>query len=160
MKKKIVCGLLVLVIFLGFAMGCEKQELSDESSFVFQNNNVDIVLGSVFSRDKYGVENEYSEVASCAFNGLDKTYRYLHYEITTYPIDNQDTIASIYFLDDAVTTKEGVKITDTLDKVVEVYGEDYTKDQDKYTYKKGKTELCFIISNDVVTSIEYVYDID
>lgn len=133
----------------------EKQE----EAFVFSYNNKDINLADEFSTEKYGEEIEYSEIASCAFEGLDKTYKYDHYEITTFPDGDKDKIFSIYFLDENVSTKEGVKISDSYDDMVQAYGTSYTQEGNVYTYIKGKTKLEFIVENDVITSIEYVYNV-
>lgn len=134
-------------------------EEQSKEAFVFKTADKEITLGEEFSIEKCGKENEYSEIASCAFEGLDKTYKYDNYEITTYPDNNKDKILSIYFLDETVSTTEGVKISDSYDDMVNAYGTNFEKESNKYTYKKGKTSIEFFVENEVVTSIEYKYDV-
>ena len=43
--------------------------------------------------------------------------------------------------------------------MTKTYGEDFKKEDNLYTYTKGKTNLKFIIENDFITSIEYTYDV-
>ncbi len=159
--KKLLCVLFVSMIL--FLCGCEKSNTPDTQPldlYAFKNGDMVISLGSEFSREKYGQELEYSEIPSCAFEGLDKTYRYSHYEITTVPAENKDIIYSIYFLDAEVTTKEGIRISDTLEKLLEVYGKNYEQKSGKYVYTKGNTSIEFLVENDIILSIEYVFLID
>lgn len=39
--------------------------------------------------------------------------------------------------------------------MVEKYSENYVKEDNLYTYTKGKTNLKFIVEDDIITSIEY-----
>ena len=102
-------------------------------------------------------EKEYSEIESCAFEGLDKEYTYDHYMIATYPEGEKDKVKTVYFLDEEAQTTEGVKMGDTYEKMVEVYGENYEQLDNQYTYEKGKTQLIFLIEDNVISQIEYNY---
>lgn len=81
--------------------------------------------------------------------GLDKIYKYENYEITTYERDGKERIQSIYLLNDMV------KITDSYNKMIEKYSDNYVREENMYTYIQGKTALKFIIENNIITSIEY-----
>ncbi len=151
MKKVFILG----IICLFFLVGCGQETIQTEEKYSFSYNNMEFVLGDVFTREKFGTEIEYSEVASCAFEGLDKTFKYEHYEITTYPDGEDDRIYSIYLLDDTVPTKEGVKITDDVSKMTEIYGNDYTQQGESYLYSKNNTTIQFYTSNGVIIGIEY-----
>jgi hypothetical protein len=98
---------------------------------------------------------QYFEAASCAFQGLDKIYTYNGFEINTYPNGDKDYISTVYFLDDSVTTDQGIYLGSTLDEVIDAYGEDYTQESGEYTYTLGQTKLAFIIEDETVTSITY-----
>ena len=156
MKKVLILGMICLL----FLVGCGQESAKTEEKYSFSYNNMDFVLGEIFTREKFGTELEYSEVASCAFEGLDKTFKYEHYEITTYPDGEDDRIYSIYLLDDTVSTKEGVKITDDVSKMKEVYGSEYTEQGESYLYSKKGTTLQFYTSNGVIIGIEYSIVID
>ncbi len=151
MKKVLILGIICFI----FLVGCGQEVAKNEEKYSFSYNNMEFVLSEIFTREKFGTELEYSEVASCAFEGLDKTFKYEHYEISTYPDGENDRIYSIYLLDDAVTTKEGVKITDDVSKMKEAYGNSYQEQGTSYIYKKGDTSLTFYTSNDLVIGIEY-----
>lgn len=134
----------------------EKQD-NDEDVYAFKIGEKEIKLGEEFSKEKLGQEESYSEIASCAFEGLDKTYTYTDYEITTFPDGDKDRIYSIYFLNPEVSTTEGVRVSDSIDAMLNTYGDSYEKQGNQYTYKKGKTSIEFIVENDVITSIQYTY---
>ncbi len=151
MKKVLILGIICFI----FLVGCGQEAAKNEEKYSFSYNNMEFVLSEIFTREKFGTELEYSEVASCAFEGLDKTFKYEHYEISTYPDGENDRIYSIYLLDDAVTTKEGVKITDDVSKMKEAYGNSYQEQGTSYIYKKDDTSLTFYTSNDLVIGIEY-----
>ncbi len=56
--------------------------------------------------------------------------------------------------DDSAATVEGICIGDSLDKVLEVYGEG-KQENGMLTYEKDGMKLCFILQDDSVISIEY-----
>lgn len=87
--------------------------------------------------------------------GLDRIYKYENYEITTYERDGKERIQSIYLLNDMVKTEEDVKITDSYNKMIEKYSDNYVREENMYKYIQGKTALKFIIENNIITSIEY-----
>lgn len=100
---------------------------------------------------------QYFEAESCAFKGLDKTYYYSGFELTTYPKDaDKDYISSLYFKDDSVSTPEGVYIGSTVEDMIAAYGEGYTGDTSSYTYTKGESSLMFVVENDEITAITYL----
>ncbi len=157
MKK--IKQIFITLFLIGVLFGCNyNQKQKDEIQlYEFEHNGKTMKLGEVFSIEKYGQPEDYTEVESCAFEGLDKTFNYGSYEVTTFSDNDKDKIYSIYFLDENVKTKEGIKITDSFDKMKKTYGDDYEKIDNMYTYTKQKTQLNFIINNNEITSIEYLY---
>ena len=105
--------------------------------------------------EKLGEPNSYFEAPSCAFEGIDKMYTYNSFEVDTYPSKTQDYISTIIFKDDVITTTEGVGIGDSVDKVMEVYGEDGSNEDGMLVFEKDGMKLCFIIQDDTVASVEY-----
>lgn len=167
MNKKVIGIIIAIIVIAVVGAGVYMLTRGDSSdvqktdkkgtveSYALKVDNKEIKLGEVFSREKCGQELQYSEVASCAFDGLDKTYTYENYEIKT---GSQDKITSIYFIDEGVSTTEGVKITDSYDKMVQVYGNNFKNDGNKYAYTKGNASIEFMVENEVITGIEYVYN--
>ena len=99
------------------------------------------------------------EADSCAYQGKDKVYTYTGFELTTYPVNGKDCIASVYFLDETVATPEGIKIGSKAADVVNVYGNGYNKDEQKfgtYSYSTDTAELRIYTTKDVVDGVEYL----
>ncbi len=130
-----------------------------EDVYVFEDNGKKIPLGAEYNSLDLGEPKDYYEVQSCAFDGMDKIYTFENYEVHTYPEDGTDKVLSVYFLNDQVATTEGVKIGDSMDKMVEVYGDNYEQLDTQYTYTKGLTQIRFIVEDNAITSIEYNYNV-
>lgn len=137
----------------------EATNTETEDIYYFEDNGKKITLGAEYTSLNLGEEKDYYEVQSCAFNGMDKIYTFDNYEVHTYPENSTDKVLSVYFLNDQVSTTEGVKIGDSMDKMVETYGDEYEQLDTQYTYTKGLTQLKFIIENNAITSIEYNYNV-
>ncbi len=105
--------------------------------------------------ERLGEPQKYFEAASCAFEGLDKTYTYSGFVIVTRPDGEEDYVNSIRLTDDSAATREGAYIGCTADYVSSIYGEGERTDTLLY-YEKGDTSLNFVLENGKVTSIEYL----
>lgn len=152
----LIIAIIIVCIHIISNRNAENDEVNNIQEYVFcNNNNNKIKIDDEFSREKYGQEKEYSEIISCAYEGLDRIYKYENYEITTYERDGKERIQSIYLLNDMVKTEEDVKITDSYNKMIEKYSDNYVREENMYTYIQGKTALKFIIENNIITSIEY-----
>lgn len=130
-----------------------------KDGYVFEYNGVEIPMNTDVTPvlNALGDPQEYFEAKSCAFDGMDKTYFYNGFELTTYPkSDKEDYTSSIYLKDDSVSTKEGIYIGSTLQQLLSTYGENYSGDGASYTYTKGDSSIMFIVSEDEVTSITYL----
>ncbi len=103
-----------------------------------------------------GTPKEYFEAESCAFQGMERSYVFSGFKVTTYELDKVDHVASVLILDDSVATPEGVFMNATLAEVVKAYGDKYEQNLGLYKYASAKMTLSFLIEDDHVTSIEYV----
>lgn len=163
MKKIIKISLLITLILCLFT-GCGNKEYSNSNKekdvYSFKYNDLKITPGEVFDKEKYTGYSDYVELPSCAFEDTDRAYTYNHYEITTYTLNKEERILSVYFLDTEISTTEGVSISDSVNKMLDVYGNNYEKNDNLYTYKKEDTLINFIVENDIIVSIEYSYDIE
>lgn len=138
------------------ATSSEETTPNEINEYVFTVNGNTVAINEEMSTGKFGEESNVYEVPSCAFEGNDKIYEYNGFEVETYEDGETERIYSIYFTDTKQTTTEGVCVSDSYDKMVEVYGENFENDGTQYTYTKGDTCLEFIVENDVITSIKYV----
>ena len=172
MKKVVSIIVMIIVIVAIFVCGYfltrkENNEINtstgdskniakaDEAIIKLIYDGIDMTPGVVFSRDIFGQEQSYSEVPSCAGQGTDRVYNYGSYEITAYQDGDEEKIFSVYFIDDKITTTEGVKISDESSVMFEKYGDKYEQIGNQYTYTSGNVELSFIIENSFITSITY-----
>ncbi len=102
-----------------------------------------------------GEPASYYEAASCAFEGLDKIYSYNGFDMNTYPSGDKDHVSAVVFKDDSVSTAEGVCIGDSLEKVQQAYGTGGAEESGMLVYSKDNMQLCFILKDGAVISIEY-----
>ena len=102
-----------------------------------------------------GEWESYAETTSCAFKGLDKTYSYPGFDLYTYPLNGKDNVNSVYFVDDTVSTPEGIHIGSTKEEMEAAYGTDYEEEFGAYTYTKDKSKLQFLVTDGVIDSVEY-----
>jgi len=127
------------------------------SNLVFVYRGCPLPMNAEFAPllDYIGEADSYFEAASCAFDGLDKTYTYSDVEIITYPDEDVDYISSIRLLSSAAATPEGITIGSSKDEVVAAYGEDCEIIGNEYTYTDGDAHLIIIFEGDAVVSVEY-----
>ncbi len=102
-----------------------------------------------------GESKSYTEEASCAFTGLDKTYYYGSFYLRTYPKEGKDYVFCLWFADDSVTTAEGVYIGASEAEVKAAYGEENFNGTNAYIMTQGATKLTVILKDGVVSSIQY-----
>ncbi|MBR3307971.1 MAG: hypothetical protein IKI75_12060 [Lachnospiraceae bacterium] len=116
--------------------------------------DVATVLGSLGEYSHY-------EEESCAAQGKAHFYTFADYEINTYPDGSTDRIYYISLKSDNVATAEGVDLSMDKDKVISVYGSDYTENGRMITYEKGGMRLNFVFNDDnTIASIEYLSEVN
>jgi len=125
--------------------------------FVFSYNGTEIAMHAPAAPivEALGEPKKYTESASCAFEGLDKTYYYGSFYLDTYPMGEEDFVYGWWFADDTLTTEEGIYIGATQAQVEAAYGADAFNGTNAYTVTKGDTMLTVILENGIVTSIQY-----
>ena len=98
------------------------------------------------------------ELPSCAFEGMDRVFRYPGADLYTYPVGDNDFVYNIAFFDDTVRTAEGgIRLGSSLQAVLDIYGDDYELDSGMYTFTRGLTVLEFLVADDTVIGITYRY---
>lgn len=102
-----------------------------------------------------GEPTSYFEAASCAIEGLDKSYTYGSILVTTEDDGKTERIVGMTILDDGAATREGVTIGDSKDKVLSVYGVSFRDTETSLTYVYGNVALKFLLRDGTVTSITY-----
>lgn len=133
------------------------QDNTAKKGYVFESNGASVIIDAEAAPilKDLGKEESYYESPSCAFGDLDKIYVYPGFEIDTYSLEGVDYVSAVIFLDDSVSTPEGVGIGTTAAKVKEVYGEPTSETATMLSYVKDHMKLCFIIKDDAVEAVEY-----
>ncbi len=170
--KKLFCLLLALCLLLSLAAcggdgsdttagsnaaGENSDQTPDEPGYVFTYKNTEIAMhaeaGPILTA--LGEAKSYTEEASCAFDGLDKTYFYGSFYLQTYPQGDKDYVYSLWLMDDSVQTPEGIYIGATQAQVEQVYGADSFNGDNAFILTKGACKLTIILDSGAVSSIQY-----
>lgn len=130
---------------------------TDASSWKYTVRGVDILMNAEAAPilEALGEPVSYTEEASCAFTGLDKTYNYGGFFLNTYPIGDADYIYGVCLMDDSSTTPEGIYIGATQAEVEAAYGADGFNGTNAYILKGTTSTLTIILDDGVVSSIQY-----
>lgn len=134
----------------------------DETGFVFHYNGTEIALHASAEPivEALGEPKKYTESASCAFKGLDKTYFYGSFYMDTYPVDGKDYVYGWWFADDSVATEEGIYIGSSQTDVEAAYGADTFNGTNAYIITRDGGTLTVIVEDGVVSSIQYAIILD
>ena len=82
-----------------------------------------------------GAPDEIVSSPSCVFEGEDFEYNYAFGSIDSSPIDGEDIWYDFYIFDVGVTTTRGLSVGDSVEKMLELYGESYySEGEGMYTY--------------------------
>ena len=129
----------------------------DASSWKYTVRGVDILMHAEAAPilEALGEPVSYTEEASCAFTGLDKTYNYGGFFLNTYPIGEKDYIYGVCLMDDSSTTPEGIYIGATQAEVEAAYGAEGFNGTNAYILKSTTTTLTIILDDGLVSSIQY-----
>lgn len=127
----------------------------DEGVFSFAYEGVTFIPGGTIDQKTLPKYTDVAEVPSCAFGGNDNVYQFKAFELTTHVEGEEEIVYSVYFVDPNLPTTEGLRLGDTVDDMISLYGEDYEVKENVYTYAREETSLVIIAQNDIVVSIEY-----
>ena len=160
--KRISLFLLAAIILLSL-VGCGSTDIDpQEENFSFTYNGTKITLGAEAAPIIYalGEPRGYTEEPSCAFEGMDKTYYYGSFYLSTYPLNGKDFVYSFWFADDSVATEEGIRIGSTKAEVEAIYGADCFNGTNMYSQTLGNSKLTILMEDGMVSSIQYKLIID
>lgn len=172
MSKKILALILGVIMVCGLALaGCGGSSdnagndqaadggaaSSNAEEYKFTYNGTEIAMKAPVAPilEALGEAKSYNEEASCAFEGLDKSYFYGSFYLYTYPQGEEDFVNMVELVDDTVKTEEGISIGDSKEKVEEAYGADSYNGINAYVASAGEMTLTIIMDNDKVSSIQY-----
>ena len=129
----------------------------DASSWKYNVQGIDIMMHAPAAPilETLGEPVSYTEEASCAFSGLDKTYYYGGFYLQTYPMGDADYVFSLWLVDDSSTTPEGIYIGATQAEVEAAYGTEGFNGSNAYVMTGTTSTLTIIMDDGVVSSIQY-----
>ncbi len=176
MKKLIIFALIacMLLSFAGCQSGSEagastkpsenagSQAEQTEKGFTFTYKGTEITMHAPAAPilAALGEPVKYTESASCAFDGLDKSYYYGSFYLDTYPKGEEDFVYGWWFADDSVSTEEGIYIGSSRAEVEKAYGTDGYNGTNAYVISRGGATLTVILEEGVVSSIQYAINLD
>jgi len=158
MKKTF--ALVIAIWILACIVGCSQPQeeiptVPEEYSLTCRDARITMKAPASPVLEVLGEPVRYTEETSCAFDGLDKTYYYGSFYLTTYPDVDGDRISSLWFADDTMTTAEGIAIGNTRDEVERVYGREAFNGANAFILKQGESTLTVILTEDKVSGIRY-----
>lgn len=153
--KKICTILLVLTMLLSLSGCAEGEDHAQDENFIFTYRDIPIMPGAKAAPiiEALGQPKGYTEEASCAFDGVDKTYFYGSFYLATCPIDGKDCVYNIWFVDDTVATQEGISIGSAQSQVEDAYGKECFDGVNSFSLIKGSAKLTILIEEGVVKSV-------
>lgn len=166
--KRFLTVILSAILILSFASctapvddGGENGSPAKDSKYFFVvagKNNYEVKIDADMADvlEALGEPLKYFEAASCAFDGLDKTYTYAGYVILTRPDGKKDYVNSIQLSDDSVQTPQGAYVGMTAEAVKGIYGKATEETSTMLAYTDGNATLSFVLKDGKVISIEYL----
>lgn len=156
MKKILIAALIVTLAFsiIGCAATEPEVQISGHS-FTYNETVISLNTDAAPILAALGEPKNYTEETSCAYEGLDKTYYYGSFYLTTYPKDETEYIRSVWFVDDGVATADGIRIGSTKPEVEAAYGRGTFNGVNAYNIINKNTQLTIILIDGSVSSIQY-----
>lgn len=102
-----------------------------------------------------GEPDRHYETNSCAYQGMEGVYTYQSFEINTFNHGDGEKIVSITFLNDLVSTKDGVSIGNLKEVAEAKYGTPDRITDTSYFYDTDDAALVFIFDGNKIISIQY-----
>lgn len=138
----------------------------NENDMIFAHDGVEYPISTPAQPllDMFGSDYELVVAPSCVYgeDGDDKQFIYDFATVNTYPMDGEDIIDEIYIYGGDYVTSRGIALGDTLEMVIEAYGEGGFEDGESYVYAlsgdqkdMASQRLYFEMTDGVVTGISY-----
>jgi len=154
--KDIIGLILAILILLG---GCSSESESSatvDKEYIYDHPKTQIRMHDDAAPvlEALGEPLSSTEQASCAFDGLEITYCFGSFYMSTYPDGDIERIYSLWFADDSAATAEGLRIGDPVETLETLYGISY-RGEKEITLEGTTGKLKILLSDNMVTSIQY-----
>ena len=162
MKKLLAMTLCLLALLALCACTPAQTENGKKNDpYVFKTGKVTIAVDADLAPivEALGEPINYAEAPSCAHTGTSKYYTYAGIDIESYPDGKKDRVYIVALIDDSVATAEGIRVGDTRDELLEVYGEPMSSSEKTYVYEAEGMYLKFIMTSNgkQISQIQYMH---
>ncbi len=152
--------ILILILSLFLVAGCSKEEekVAPPTEFYPTYRSIDIKPGTMFDNviANFGEANATRTEPSSYVDSDATIYEYDYFEIETYYDGNVEKVYSIRVTSEEQPTNEGVRIGDTKEKMISVYGNEYQSVENiLYFYTMQNSSISFTLENDIIVQIVY-----
>ena len=132
------------------------EAVAEVTALAFSYQGVELIPGQSFDLSLLPEPSSTFTVPSCALDGTDNVYSYGDLEITAFNDGTGEFIYSLYLMDPALSTPEGLQIGHSQEQVIALYGSDFQDNGGEYLYTRGDVTLSILLQNGQVTAIEYI----
>lgn len=148
---------LILLLTLALCLtGCAPEAPTAEGPrFTHQGTVITMDAEAAPILSALGQPQHCTEAASCAFDGMDKTYYYGSFYLSTYPTAEGERVYSLWFADDTVATAEGIRIGSPQAAVEAAYGAASFNGSNAYILTGKDSRLTIILTGGTVSSVQY-----
>lgn len=144
-----------IMCFTGCANLAPQPHLPEpELVFFFEDIRIPMAAEAAPILAELGRAKSCSETPSCLFDGVDRTYCYGSFYLTTSATAQGEQVTGLWFADDTVETPEGISIGDDAAEILDAYGAQ--RDGAAYTLDQGNTRLQILTEEGVVTGVQYL----
>ena len=122
------------------------------------SGGVSVTLGGIAEDEleKCGDALSVSEAPSCVYDGVDKVYSYLGFNVTTSPDGTgYDRVASVEIVSSDAVLEGGITVGSSIGDVIALYGDDFTESFGMYTFENDGAVMTVVADGDTVTSIAF-----
>lgn len=151
--------MMVAIFAMMYFTGCSNLEKripqpAPELVFFYEDVKIPMAVPAAPVLEALGEAESCTEQPSCLFEGMDRTYCYGSFYLTTGPSAQGEQITGLWFADDTVQTPEGIAIGDEAAEILSAYETDTRGDA--YICDQGSTRLLILTREGVVTSVQYL----
>ena len=150
MKRIIVIVCILAMLLAGCGGSGERAE--EHFSVAAGETTLSLDAPAKNALEALGAPYGYTETASCAFAGTEKTYDFGSFYLRTYPAGDGDRILGWWFCGDALCTPEGISIGSGREQVEQAYGA-FTGNA--CVLSRGEEKLTILLEDDTVTTVQY-----
>lgn len=133
----------------------EETEVTGIVSYTFLFQDETVTPGKRLPEAVAQAASREDQVTTCVGSGTETIYQYDGFDITVHNSGSTEYVYSVFFLSEIVSTREGIVIGDTAEKVQEIYGDPQDQGGLTWIYSDGDTNLIFLLSDETVVGIEY-----